>query len=300
MAVPTRSTPQAQVDAWNAEMRAHPAYLQFMQQNGLSSDGRVKLSGSQQAGLERALQAAGMRVPSGMHIDQGGNLNQKNRLVRNTAIGAGVTGAALTGFGLAGMGPLGGALGGGSAAAGAGGGGVLASHSLPTATLMGGPAAITSGAVSAGIPLGGLAAGALPVGALMGGPAAIASQGISHGVGGDTIDGSGIGNLLDKDAGGSSIGRKILNSLISPGGAVGLAGVIGALMAKNNSGGGGDIGSQYPQLNELLNIQTDRVKRTDPLHQALTQSAMNRMPVNVQQGPITNGPPTRWTPTKVG
>ena len=44
----------------------------------------------QQSGLERALAAAGTPVPSGMHIDQGGNLNQKNRLVRNTAIAAGV------------------------------------------------------------------------------------------------------------------------------------------------------------------------------------------------------------------
>jgi hypothetical protein len=58
-----------------------------------------------------------MAIPSGMHIDQGGNLNQKNRLVRNTAIGAAATGAALTGLGMAGYGPMSGLFGAGAASA---------------------------------------------------------------------------------------------------------------------------------------------------------------------------------------
>src|SRR3990167_10457600 len=118
MAVPTRNTSQAQVDAWNAQMRQSSAYLNYMRSQGLSTDGRVKLSRQQQEGLERALAAGGMRIPGGMHIDQGGNLNQKNTLGRNVAIGAAATGAALTGLGLAGMGPLSGLGGGGASAAG--------------------------------------------------------------------------------------------------------------------------------------------------------------------------------------
>jgi hypothetical protein len=114
--VPNRGTDEMSLDQFNQAMRGSDVYLNFMRQNGLPTDGRVRLSRSQQAGLERALAAAGMAIPGGMHIDQGGNLNQKNRLGRNVAIGAAAAGAALTGFGLAGMGPLGGALGGGTAA----------------------------------------------------------------------------------------------------------------------------------------------------------------------------------------
>jgi hypothetical protein len=113
--VPTRKTDQSQVDQWNAQMRQSPVYLQYMQSQGLPTDGRVKLSKSQQEGLEKALAAAGMPVPGGMHIDQGGNLNQKNRLVRNTAIAAGI---AAGGYFAAPA--IAGALGAGGAASGAG------------------------------------------------------------------------------------------------------------------------------------------------------------------------------------
>ena len=65
---PTRKTDQRTVDAWNAQLRQSPVYLQFMQRHGLPTNGRVKLSRSQQEGLERALAQAGMPVPGGMHI----------------------------------------------------------------------------------------------------------------------------------------------------------------------------------------------------------------------------------------
>ena len=148
MAVPTRQTSQAQVDAWNVQMRQSPAYLSYMRSQGLPTGGRVTLSRSQQDGLERALAAAGMRIPGGMHIDQGGNLNQTNRLVRNVAIGTAATGAALTGFGLAGMGPLSG-LGGSSAAAAGGAGGILPSSQLAISPLYAGPVLAGSQGASA-------------------------------------------------------------------------------------------------------------------------------------------------------
>ncbi len=119
MPVPTRQTSETALDQFNQQLRQSPAYQSFMVQHGLPTDGRVTLSRDQQSGLERALAAAGIQIPGGMHIDQGGNLNQKNTLGRNIGIGAAIGGAALTGVGLAGMGPLAGLGGAGAAGAAA-------------------------------------------------------------------------------------------------------------------------------------------------------------------------------------
>lgn len=160
--VPTRKTAQGTVDEWNAQMRQSPVYLNFMQRNGLSTDGRVKLSKSQQSALERDLASAGMPVPGGMHIDQGGNLNQKNTLGRNVAIGAAATGAALTGFGMAGMGPMSGLFGAGTT--GLGLGGPMGYGAITPAMAAAAP---TSAAAAAMVPL----ASAATTGLGLGGPA---------------------------------------------------------------------------------------------------------------------------------
>jgi hypothetical protein len=120
MAVPTRRTSDRELDRWNQQLRQSPVYLQFLESQGINPHGPIRLSRSQQSGLERALAASGSPVPGGMHIDNAGNLNQQNRLKRNIGIGAAAGAAAATGFGLAGMGPLAG-LGGAGSAAGAGG-----------------------------------------------------------------------------------------------------------------------------------------------------------------------------------
>jgi len=141
-AVPNRGTRESSLDEWNRELRASDTYLNFMRDHGLSTDGRVKLSRAQQSALENRLRAAGTPVPGGMHIDQGGNLNQKNRLVRNAAITAGV----LAGGYFAApaiMGAMGAAGGAGAAGAGA-------------ATL---PAAATAGIGFSAAPAIGAAAG---------------------------------------------------------------------------------------------------------------------------------------------
>jgi len=91
-----------------------------MRSQGLRTDGHVKLSDKQQKNLEQAMARAGFPVPKGMHIDQGGNLNQKNYLGRNVAIaaaiGAGtiatlgatgvISGGVLGGFGLGSSAPV--------------------------------------------------------------------------------------------------------------------------------------------------------------------------------------------------
>ncbi len=115
---PTRKTAQAEVDRWNAQMRASKPYQDFMRSIGNDGSGRVTLSREQQAAFEKHLAQNGIQIPSGMHIDQGGNLNQKNSLVKNVAKGAAIGGAVLTGAGAFGVGPMAGVFGGGATTAG--------------------------------------------------------------------------------------------------------------------------------------------------------------------------------------
>jgi hypothetical protein len=283
MPTPTRQTSEQQLDAWNAQFRQSPVYLNFMRRNRLPTDGRVKLSRIQQSALEQEMRQAGIQVPSGMHIDQGGNLNQKNRLLRNTAIAAGATGAALTGFGLAGMGPLSG-LGGAGATGASAAGGVLPSSSLPVTSLMGGPAAIASQGVSAGLPLGGLLpnlGGRLISGLTRAVAPSITSQGASNAGG----FGSVIKNLAGKALKGA--GKQALNHLTSPQGSDLLGTVISALAGRGGIPGGIADGSAFPLSQELTNaarMTEARIRRTDPLHQAVTQLAFNRLPVSAREG----------------
>lgn len=227
-AVPTRKTAQSSVDEWNAQMRQSPVYLNFMQQNGLSTDGRVKLSKKQQEGLERALSAAGMAVPGGMHIDQGGNLNQKNTLGRNVAIGAAATGAALTGFGMAGMGPMAGLFGGGTLGAG-GVGGMTALTAAPAAVTAGGymPAALAAESALLG-GAGTAAASAVPLASVFGGStpslAAPAGLGMTPSLAAENImfGGGGPASMIMPAAHGmSTMGPQIAAGMAPSGGAGG-------------------------------------------------------------------------------
>lgn len=83
------------------------------------------------------------------------------------------------------------------------------------------------------------------------------------------------------------IGQHLLDQLKSGKGIASLASLIPLLMAAGggggNNGGGGDLLSQNPQLNSLLDMSVNRAQRTDPLHQAVTQLAMSRLPTNVQR-----------------
>src|SRR5690349_1657016 len=125
MNLPTRRSTPEDVNAFNLYIRQQPWYQAWFRQMGLDPN-KVKLSRSQQSQLESLLARNGVPVQDGMHIDQAGNLNQKNRLGRNLAIGAGIAGATVATMGAAGVGPMAGWLGGGGVGATGTGAGLTA------------------------------------------------------------------------------------------------------------------------------------------------------------------------------
>lgn len=220
-AVPTRQTSEVDLDKWNQALRASPGYQTFMHSIGNDGSGRVKLSRGQQDQLEKVLAKAGVPVPSGMHIDQGGNLNQKNRLVRNTAIAVGMTGAALATAGAAGFGPLAGAMGGGAGAGGAAG----------AATTMG-AGGVPSLGVTAGIAGSALPGTMVPIGA--------------SAAGGLTAAGGAA--AAAKTAGGSSVLNRIMGASSK------LAPILGG-MAENNAAQRNTEGNQQ-LVRDRLNLDS--------------------------------------------
>ena len=98
-----------------------------------------------------------MAIPGGMHIDQGGNLNQKNRLARNLAIGAAAGAGAL--FAAPAIGGL---------LSGAGGAGTAASAGTAAGTSAAGAGA--AGAAGAGA-AGAAGAGGMSIGSILSSPA---------------------------------------------------------------------------------------------------------------------------------
>lgn len=277
MPTPTRSTSEQQLDQWNDQLRASPIWQNWMRSMGKDRPGSG-LNDREQGELERYLAQNGIKIPGGMHIDQGGNLNQKNRLARNIGIGAAIGGLAVTGLGAAGIGPLSGALGGGAAAGGAGAagaGGTLASSSFPAASLMGGPAAIGSMGASAGIPWAG-AAGASA--ALTGGRAAAGAAGAGAATDylGDRPNPRGIGRAAGAVA--NTAGR------LSPWLQAAIAGLAGlpALMA--NNGPSAEEKALLDEARQMQAMQRQRIEKQNPLFSAVTQLAMSRLPGSVQQG----------------
>lgn len=85
MAFPTRQTSEQVLDQFNTAMRNAPWYQTARQRMGPGD-----LSRSEQSELEALMRMQGMPVGDGMHIDAGGNVNQKNRLGRNAGIAAGI------------------------------------------------------------------------------------------------------------------------------------------------------------------------------------------------------------------
>ena len=256
--VPNRGTSEQWLDDWNQQMRASSIYQNFMRQRGLPTDGRVRLSREQQGELEAALRAAGMQIPSGMHIDQGGNLNQKNRLARNVAIGAGVVGGGLAAAGAAGAGPFAGMFGGsgaagaGSAATGAGFEGSIAGM-LPGGTM-------ASQAMGVGMSPAFGAAGAAGSGA-MGGAAAAGGSAAAR-------EAAKFGGLSAKDWA-----------------ALGLTGV-GTLGNIFSDPGNFDpnTATNDPQLQKLLATMQGRLDKSEPLYDSIMAMANGLLPTSYQRG----------------
>jgi hypothetical protein len=245
LGTPNRGTGEQELDQWNQAMRQSRIYQDFMRQHSLATNGHVRLSRQQQASLEAELRANGFNIPSGMHIDQGGNLNQKNRLVRNAAIGAGVVGGGLAALGAAGMGPLGAALGGG------GGGSVAAGGALP-AIEGAAPWAVTPYAGSATMVGTGLGAGAGAAGAAGAGTGAAGL----------------FGGMSARDLAGLGVG---------------LAGTVGGAMS-NPPNLDPTTQTSDPNLQALMRTMQGRLDKSEPLYDSVLNMANGLLPTQYQRG----------------
>lgn len=280
--VPTRRTSEYDLNAFNAMLKQQPWYQQYMQSIGMW-DRPARLSRGQQSQLEQLAARNGFRIPGGMHIDNAGNLNQKNRLVRNVGIGVGTGLAAAGTLGLAGIGPLaGGALGGGS--------GLPVLASTPIGTGMGfGPASLAGTSAIPG------AAAAVPTAADL-----LASIGVpelpsrtigsgmgrdpSIGLGNRTFDfppGGGNGDSDNGRSGGDSdLKKKAINAAFAA-----LAGLAPKLFGNDNKPTPEEQ-FQQERVNRLLAQQERRTAYQDPLFAAIT-----RMAYGLQPRMGTNGQP---------
>lgn len=191
----TRGTSEQELDQWNRALRSSDLYQNFLKQQGLVDSGRgVTMSRDQQAALEATLKQNGIQIPTkDFQIDQGGNLNQGNRLVRNLAIGAGV---AAGGYLAAPY--IAGALGAGG---GAGAAGTVTGEGLGTGALLAGE----GGAAGMGLGGAGLGLGAAGSGVLTGAGGAASTLGTVANIAGKA--GSTYGKVSDLLSGaGSAVG----------------------------------------------------------------------------------------------
>lgn len=145
---PNRKTNENELDTFNQNLRSQPWY-----QQARAGMGEGDLSRREQSQIEDLMRANNMQVEGGMHIDAGGNVNQKNRLVRNAAIAAG---AAAGGYFAAPY--IAGALGGAGGTTGA-----------ATTAATGGATAAAAPAAAAAVPavVGAVKAGMNPLIAMM-------------------------------------------------------------------------------------------------------------------------------------
>lgn len=255
---------QMSIDQFNAQLRANPEYRAFLQSMGANPNGPLHLSDQQ-----RKQAAAWVQQRFGgigkLEIDPAGNLNQDEGFSKHWKwIVPAAVGAGTLGLGAAGVGPLAGLFGGGgSAASGAAAGGVLPSGSIPTSLAMQAvPASIAGGA---GVPTGVSAATM----AALGGGAGTA----------------GLGGVMPAaaSAGGAGLGSRLLDKLLSPEGLL-TAGSIAASLASRGNGTNDATRQSEEQAKRLQAITEARMRRVDPLHEAVTQLAFSRLPVSSRNG----------------
>lgn len=140
----------------------------------------------------------------------------------------------------------------------------------------------------ASLALGGAMAGPM-VGPLI--AKGVGSLGSAFGGGGAGAGGGGaaaaeaaLGTVVPGAAGGLTLGTVVKNLIPLAAPLIGLASGGGGEAGGGGGGASGtDLLTQYPQLQELLAISAERSRRTDPLHQAITQLAMGRLPTSVQR-----------------
>jgi hypothetical protein len=282
--MPTPRNEGRGLDAFNDQLRANPQYRAFLQSIGVNPDRPVQLSGSQRAQAEQFVRRLYPDLAGKFQIDPAGNINTDHGvstawsnpafryplIAGGAALTAGLINPALLGLGGAG---------GGSGA----GGGVLASSSIPGLHAAV-PGAIASQGASAGIAAG--AGGALASGAIPGlhtaVPGAIASHGASAGI---PLGAMGLAGSAARGVGegvASGISDKVKDFFTNPKSLAGLAGIIAAL-ASRPSGSSADAAG-LEDLKRLNGITEARMRRVDPLHQAVTQLAYGRLPVSSRDG----------------
>jgi hypothetical protein len=152
------------------------------------------------------------------------------------------------------------------------------------------------GGVAKAIPVAAGALGSFGVGSMLGGGAGASGGAVGGDVGGMVPTGTSVmggAGALEKAYNGASGGGLMgaLKGLVdSPGDIASLGGMIAAL-AGGARGGNGQASEDAQRLNQ---ITEQRMKRVDPLHQAVTQLAWGRLPTNARQGiaPPTYSPLT--------
>lgn len=98
------------------------------------------------------------------------------------------------------------------------------------------------------------------------------------------IFGGGAGAGAAGAAGGGVAAKSALDRIISAAKpAVAGAAAVGAL-TQGNGGGGGTSGQLPPELQQYLDLQRQRTEGQNPLFQAVTQLAYDRMPTNATRG----------------
>jgi|SoiMethySBSTD1v2_1073268.scaffolds.fasta_scaffold111614_3 hypothetical protein len=255
---------QRAIDAFNAQLRAMPEYQTFLRSMGVNPSGPIRLSDFQRKQAEAWVNKRFGNIGK-LEIDPAGNVNQDEGFSRHrkwiipAAIGAGTLGLGAFGVGPAaglfgGGGAAGGAAGAGAGASGAATGGTLASSSIPTSLAM--QAVPASIAGSAGIPAG-------------------VSAGTAAALGGV------VPNVVDQATRG--LGGRLLDNLLSPEGLL-TAGSIAASLAGGGDGTSDATRASEEQARRMQAITEARMRRVDPLHEAVTQLAFSRLPVSSRQG----------------
>lgn len=241
-----------QIDQFNLRLRGNPQYQAFLRSMGADPSGPLRLSDSQ-----RRQAAAWVRRNVGdigdLEIDPAGNINQDEGFSRHrkwmipAAIGVGTLG-----LGAFGIGPAAGVFGSSAPAAGSaatGAAGLVPSSAVPTS----------------------LAMQAVP------GIASTVGQGVTGAM-------SGLGSVLPAAASAApSVLGRLRDALLSPEG-IATAGTIAASLAAGGDGTNDQTRASEAQARRMQAITEARMRRVDPLHEAVTQLAFGRLPVSSRQG----------------
>lgn len=159
-------------------------------------------------------------------------------------------------------------------------GGAMAAPYVAGALAGSGGAQGATGAAGASANSGTLASSSIP-GLHAAVPGAVTSQGVSASLGGAMPLASAASRAAN-GAGGAGeaagVGGRLRELFTDPDNLAGLAGVIAGLA----SGNGGQAESE--EARRMNAITEQRMRRVDPLHQAVTQLAWGRLPINARNG----------------